>query len=89
VEDALEVEMEPHSTILARRIPWTEEPGRLWFMGLLRVRHDGASEHTYKLSTKQPMAKSLKLLPYKPASWRRSSSPENTLQPLLLSEKCF
>ena len=56
VEDALEVEMEPHSSILARRIPWTEEPGRLRFMGLLRVRHDGASEHTYKLSTKQPMA---------------------------------
>ena len=54
--DALEVEMEPHSSILARRIPWTEEPGRLRFMGLLRVRHDGASEHTYKLSTKQPMA---------------------------------
>ena len=37
VEDALEVEMEPHSSILARRIPWTEEPGRLRFMGLLRV----------------------------------------------------
>ena len=45
MEDALEVEMEPHSSILARRIPWTKEPGRLWFMGLLRVRHDGASEY--------------------------------------------
>ena len=28
------------SSILAWRIPWTEEPGRLWFMGSQRVRHD-------------------------------------------------
>ena len=27
-------------SILTWRIPWTEEPGRLQFMGLLRVRHD-------------------------------------------------
>ena len=32
-EDPLEKEMETHSTILAWRIPWTEEPGRLQFMG--------------------------------------------------------
>ena len=32
--------MATHSSILAWRIPWTEEPGRLWFMGLWRVRHD-------------------------------------------------
>ena len=29
-----------HSSILARGIPWTEEPGGLQFMGLQRVRHD-------------------------------------------------
>ena len=29
-----------HSSILAWEIPWTEEPGRLQFMGLQRVRHD-------------------------------------------------
>ena len=29
-----------HSSTLAWKIPWTEEPGRLQFMGLLRVRHD-------------------------------------------------
>ena len=29
-----------HSSILARRIPWTEEPGRLQSMGLQRVGHD-------------------------------------------------
>ena len=32
-EDSLEKEMETHSSILAWRIPWTEEPGRLQFMG--------------------------------------------------------
>ena len=35
-----EKEMAPHSSPLAWRIPWTEEPGRLQFMGLLRVVHD-------------------------------------------------
>ena len=29
-----------HSSILAWRIPWTEEPGRLQSMGSLRIRHD-------------------------------------------------
>ena len=33
-EDPLEKEMATHSSILAWRIPWTEEPGRLSFMGL-------------------------------------------------------
>ena len=32
--------MEPHSSTLAWKIPWTEEPGRLQSMGLQRVRHD-------------------------------------------------
>ena len=32
-EDPLEKEMAPHSSILAGRIPWREEPGRLQFMG--------------------------------------------------------
>ena len=36
-EDALEKEMATHSRILAWRIPWTEEPGRLQSMGLQRV----------------------------------------------------
>ena len=33
-EDPLEKEMANHSSILAWRIPWTEEPGRLQFIGL-------------------------------------------------------
>ena len=39
-EDPLEQEMATHSSILAWKISWTEEPGRLQSMGLQRVRHD-------------------------------------------------
>ena len=39
-EDLLEKEMATHSSILAWKIPWTEEPGRLQPMGLQRVGHD-------------------------------------------------
>ena len=36
-EDPLEKEMATHSSILAWRIPWAEEPGGLWSMGSQRV----------------------------------------------------
>ena len=36
--------MAPHSSTLAWKIPWTEEPDRLQSMGSLRVRHDSATE---------------------------------------------
>ena len=39
-EDPLEKEMATHSSILAWRIPWTEEPGGLYSMGSQRVGHD-------------------------------------------------
>ena len=38
--DPLEKEMATHSSILAWRIPWTEEPGGLQSMGSQRVEHD-------------------------------------------------
>ena len=38
-EDPLEKEMATHSSILACRIPWTEEPGRLYPLGSQRVGH--------------------------------------------------
>ena len=44
-EDPLEKGMATHSSILARRIPWTEEPGGLQSMGKHRVRHDWMSTH--------------------------------------------
>ena len=48
-EDSLEKETATHSSILARRIPWTEEPGRLTVHGVTRVGHD--------LVTKPPQVK--------------------------------
>ena len=39
-EDLLEQEMATHSSILAWKIPWMEEPGRLQSMGQQRVGHD-------------------------------------------------
>ena len=39
-EDPLEEDMGAHSNSLAWRIPWTEEPGRLWSIMLQRVGHD-------------------------------------------------
>ena len=43
--DPLEEEMATHSSILAWKIPLTEEPGGLQSIGLQRVRHDWAAEH--------------------------------------------
>src|SRR5574341_1973863 len=42
-EDPLEKEMAIHSSTIAWKIPWTEEPGRLQSMGWLRVGHNGAT----------------------------------------------
>jgi len=39
-EDPLEKEMATYSSILAWRIPWTEEPGRVQSHGVSRVRHN-------------------------------------------------
>ena len=39
-EDPPEKGMDTHSSILAWRIPWTEEPGELQSMGSQRVRHN-------------------------------------------------
>ena len=42
--------MAPHSSTLAWKIPWKEEPGRLQSMGSLRVRHDWATSFHFSLS---------------------------------------
>ena len=58
-EDPLEKEMATHSSTLAWRIPWTEEPGRLQSFGWQIVRHDRACMHesgiisNYRLSFKK------------------------------------
>ena len=45
LENPLEEEMAPHSSILAWKILWTEEPGGLQSMGLQRVGHNWMTEH--------------------------------------------
>ena len=49
-EDSLEKEMAIHSSTIAWRIPWTEEPGRLQSMGSQRVRHDWTITFSFFLS---------------------------------------
>ena len=46
-DDPLEKEMAIHSSTIALKIPWTEEPGRLQSMGLQRVGHDWATSLTH------------------------------------------
>ena len=40
MQKKMEEGMETHSSIFAWRIPWTEEPGEMQFIGSQRVRHD-------------------------------------------------
>ena len=49
-EDPLEKEMAPHSSTIAWKIPWTEEPGRLQSMGSQRVGHDWVTSLSLWLS---------------------------------------
>ena len=49
-EDSLEKEMATHASILAGRIPWTEEPGGLQSVGVTRVGHDLVTKTTKTIS---------------------------------------
>ena len=46
-EDSFQKEMATHSSILAWKIAWTEEPGGLQFMGSQRVKHNWVTEHAH------------------------------------------
>ena len=46
--------MAPHSSTLAWKIPWAEEPGRLQSMGSLRVRHDFTFTFTFHFHALEP-----------------------------------
>ena len=46
-EDPLEKEMAIHSSTIAWKIPWTEEPGRLQSMGLQTVGHEYSNDFTF------------------------------------------
>ena len=49
--DPLQKEMATHSRILALRIPWTEELGGLYYMGLQRVRNDRVTNFLFVFSS--------------------------------------
>ena len=76
-EDTLEKGMVIHSSILAWRIPWTEEPGRLQSMGSLRVRHDWATNTFKKMCTLVSSTSKKLLLPFlNSCHWSESLCPE-------------
>ena len=50
-EDPLEKEMAIHSSTIAWKIPWTEEPGRLQSMGSQRVAHNWANSRSRSLKS--------------------------------------
>ena len=74
-EDLLEKEMATHSSILAWKIPWTEEPGRLQSMGSQRVGHNWATS----LSLLDSMEIKLAIL--------KESNPEYSLERRMLKLK--
>ena len=51
-EDPLEKEMVTHSSTMAWKIPWTEEPSRLQSMGSQRIGHDWVTSHCSNKQTK-------------------------------------
>ena len=69
-EDLLKEGMATHSSILAWKVPWTEEPGRLQSSRSQRVRYDWATKHTHKHNQnfefykKMPLISSLIVLMY-------------------------
>ena len=77
-EDTLEKEMATHSNILAWKIPWTEEAGRLQSMRSQRVRHDLVTKY------QQPFHLGFDICPHHPASFPsqiKISRNANTLRP--------
>ena len=52
--------MATHSTILAWKIPWTEEPDRLQSMGLQRLGHDRVTEHGTHIVVKKSIQQKVK-----------------------------
>ena len=62
-EDSLEKEMATHSSILAWKIPWMENSGRLQFMGSQRVRHDWVTSLSFQIVVENQQATHIYLMP--------------------------
>ena len=73
-ENLLEKEVATHSSILAWKIPWMEEPGRPQSMGLQRVGHDWATSPNKKVG----LTKFLKILLSMEKKWKSPYSPWNS-----------
>ena len=86
-EDPLEKEMATHSSTLAWKIPWTEEPGRLQPKGLQRVRHNWATSLYTSLILYTIVFASYFSSPLLPLS--RSVSPVVTTSFFLYLWACF
>ena len=61
-----------HSSILAWRIPWTEEPGRMQSMGLQRRTQEHTHTHTHRVTVWLKVAQLVKNPPSKQETWVRS-----------------
>ena len=71
--DALQKEVATHSSVLAWKIPWTEEPGRLQPKGSQRVRHDLATEQSTVYQCKCSSSSQFKLGCQRRTPWGRDS----------------
>ena len=69
-EDPLEKEMATHTSSLAWRIPWTEEPGRLQFTGSQRVGHDLATSFHEKESITEYLKQKNESVSWKIKWWK-------------------
>ena len=78
-EDPLEKEMATHSSTVARRIPWREEPGGLQSMGSQRVRQDWATSLTHSLTAIRKPVLSSTLNPFPPRATKVVSLRSVTL----------
>ena len=75
-EDLLEEGTAIHSSTVAWKIPWTEEPGRLWSIGLQRVGHDQSDlAHTHQFERLRFDPRVNKI------SWRRKWQPTPVFLP--------
>ena len=81
-EDLLEKEMATHSSILAWKILWTDEPGRLQSMGSQRVGHDWATSLHFTVSRLPDQVVSLSVL-------NTGVLTPNVFYPLHTSINCF
>ena len=80
--------MAAHCNILAWRIPWREEPGRLQCIGSQRVRHDWATEHAHKVMMMETydqtwtslVAQTVRNPPVIQKTWVRSRSWEDPVE---------